>query len=259
MSTSEFEDGHTRHTNGAERAIPRPGIESSSKRDPRVGGFHDDAGRDVTVAVKQRRLVLALSTCDQPLIHVRNSFTSRPCSRSATRVFRWCSAAWQRSKTPVPGGSKMLTLAMRREHEDSKNNNNSDGYTRQRSRDNNNATGGDEFVDILQVQQLLLDSGVPANGNGRGGRVGRGRDHQPAAIDGRGRLLDAFSTQPYYYGSYGQHAPATAASVDDLVALWFAGPSASGVFYSFYFFALITIHIHVHFYTCVKEYRKNSV
>lgn len=136
----------------------------------------------------------------------------------------------------MPGGSNMLTLAMRREHEDSKNNNNnnnnSDGYTRQRSRDN--ATGGDEFVDILQVQQLLLDSGVPTNGSGRN-RSGRGRDQAPT-IDGRGRLLDAFPAQSYYYGGYGQHhAPAAAASVDDLVALWFAGPTASGVFHSFYF------------------------
>lgn len=144
------------------------------------------------------------------------------------------------------GSNNMLTLAMRREqHEDTKNNNNTNtnnnnnsdsGFnTRHLQRSShhrdNIATGGDEFVDILQVQQLLLESGVPnTNGNGRnsGIRTGRGRD---TSIDGRGRLLDAFPAQSYYYGGYGQHhhAPAAAASVDDLVALWFAGPTASGV------------------------------
>lgn len=178
-------------------------------------------------------------------------------------MFRWCGAAWQRSKTPVPGGSKMLTLAMRREHEDSKNNNNnnnSDGYTRQRSRDN--ATGGDEFVDILQVQQLLLDSGVPSNGNGR--NRGRGRE-QPPPIDGRGRLLDAFPAQSYYYGSYGQHhAPTAAASVDDLVALWFAGPTASGVFASsissshsshlLYAITILFLYMHIYLHHTMASY-----
>lgn len=123
----------------------------------------------------------------------------------------------------------MLTLTMRREHENSKG----DGYTRQRSRDNNNtsnsasATGGDEFVDILQVQQLLLDGAVSANG---GRNRGRGpppppHPHPNAPADGRGRILDSFPPPTYYYGGYTQHHSASAASVDDLVALWFAGPS----------------------------------
>lgn len=144
----------------------------------------------------------------------------------------------------------MLTLTMRREHENSKG----DGYTRQRSRggDNNNtssnsatATGGDEFVDILQVQQLLLDGAVSAAANG-GRNRGRGPPPPPSSLttttttsshphsnvqaaDGRGRILDTFPTPTYYYGGYTQHHSASTASVDDLVALWFAGPS-SGLF-----------------------------
>lgn len=121
---------------------------------------------------------------------------------------------------------------MRREHEDTKG----DGcYTRQRSRgeaNTNSATGGDEFVDILQVQQLLLDGAVPANGGGRS--RGRGRDPPPTQNpDTRGRLLDAFAAPSYYYGGYAtaasQHHATPTASVDDLVALWFAGPTAPGV------------------------------
>lgn len=124
----------------------------------------------------------------------------------------------------------MLTLAMRREHEDSKG----DGYAQQRSRDEHDAAAtGDEFVDILQVQQLLLESGAPAAGGARG--RGRGREQPPpTTADGRGRLLDAFAApSSYYYGGYGSavHHTPPATSVDDLVALWFAGPSISGVFY----------------------------
>lgn len=111
---------------------------------------------------------------------------------------------------------------MRRENEDSKG----DGYTRQRSRDGG-ATGGDEFVDILQVQQLLIDSGGNPNGNRN---RGRGRDPVPP-VDSRGRLLDAFATPPYYYSGYTQHHTSPATSVDDLVALWFAGPTTSGALY----------------------------
>lgn len=131
------------------------------------------------------------------------------------------SAAWHRKPAPSPVASNMLTLTMRREHEDSKG----EGYVRQRSRDGG-ATGGDEFVDILQVQQLLIDSG--GNGNGSRNR-GRGRD-PVQANEGRGRLLDTFGTPPYYYGGYGQHHPPTSTNVDDLVALWFAGPTATGAF-----------------------------
>lgn len=115
----------------------------------------------------------------------------------------------------------MLTLTMRREHENSKG----ESYTRQRSRDS--ATGGDEFVDILQVQQLLLDGAVPTNGGRSRGR-GPAPSHPTTPTDGRGRIIDSFAPPAYYYGGYTQHHNTQAASVDDLVALWFAGPS-SGV------------------------------
>lgn len=122
---------------------------------------------------------------------------------------------------------------MRREHDDTKG----DGHAQQRPREGSAATGGgssssaaataaavgDEFVDILQVQQLLLDtSGGAGSGNGGRGR-GRGREPPPP------RLLDAsaFAAPSYYYGSYGTHLTPPATSVDDLVALWFAGPSTS--------------------------------
>lgn len=83
----------------------------------------------------------------------------------------------------------------------------------------------EEFVDILQVQQLLLDSG----GRGRGAGEPPGYPPPPGA---------------YYHGGYGghhhhqqhlhqhQHAPVlpTSSTVDDLVAMWFAGSSAAGNF-----------------------------
>lgn len=118
----------------------------------------------------------------------------------------------------MPDAVKMLTLTMRREDEDSKG----DAYTRQRTRDG--ATGGDEFVDISQVQQLLLDA--PTNG---GHSHGRGRDLVPLSspVEARGRLLEAFPTPHYYYGGYTQHNIQPTATVDDLVALWFTGPSTS--------------------------------
>lgn len=124
----------------------------------------------------------------------------------------------------MPNAVIMLTLTMRREDDESKG----DAYSRQRTRDS--ATGGDEFVDISQVQQLLLDA--PGNAGYTRGR-GRELHSQPStSMDNRGRLLDAYTTQHYYYGGYGQHhVPQAATSVDDLVALWFAGPStSSGVF-----------------------------
>ncbi|KAF5269348.1 hypothetical protein FQA39_LY08740 [Lamprigera yunnana] len=108
---------------------------------------------------------------------------------------------------------------MRREDDDSKG----DAYNSQRSREH--ATGGDEFVDISQVQQLLLES----SSNGGNSR-GRGRESLfPPPIDNRGRMLDTFSTQHYYYAGYGQqqHVLPSATSVDDLVAMWFGGPSAA--------------------------------
>lgn len=176
--------------------------------------------------------------------HVRHSFTSEPYPRSA-RVFRWwCisvenNKAWQRWTTPVPRAINMLTLAMRREHDDTKG----DGHAQQqRPREGSaSATGGDssvtatdEFVDILQVQQLLLDTSsasTTTTSAGNGGRGGRGRGREPPPP----RLLDAssaFAAPSYYYGSYGTHLTPPATSVDDLVALWFAGPSTSaGAFF----------------------------
>ncbi|XP_044258922.1 early growth response protein 1-B [Tribolium madens] len=94
----------------------------------------------------------------------------------------------------------LALMTMRREHDETRSD-------RERERD---AGGADEFVDILQVQQLLLD----------GGR----REPPPP------RLLDAaaaaFPPPTYYLGQgYGQ----SATSVDDLVALWFAaGPTPAG-------------------------------
>lgn len=126
----------------------------------------------------------------------------------------------------------MLTLTMRREHEDVRNDaGGGSGYARQRSRES--ATSGDEFVDILQVQQLLLDGSAGGVGNGiaraRNPRGGAGNYGVSGAEPPRGRLLDfAANAPPYYYGGYGHHTPPTT-SVDDLVALWFAGPSGSGI------------------------------
>lgn len=211
----EFEDVHDSKQSRT-RAIPQPG------RHPEAHGAH-------AAVVPWRRAWRHRGGAAEALgvgveilrsTHVQHSFTIRPCPGCA-RVFRWWSEAWQRCTTPVPRSFKMLTLAMRREHEDTKG----DGYGQQRSREP--AAAGDEFVDILQVQQLLLEGGTPASG-GRG--RGRGRE-QPPPTEGRGRLLDAFAApSSYYYGSYGHHTP-PATSVDDLVALWFAGPSISGVFY----------------------------
>lgn len=223
-------------TNRAEHAIPQPGTESWSHQDPRT-----------TPGVPWRRAwrhrggaaeALGVGVENSRGTHVRHSFTSEPCPRSA-RVFRWCISeeiieAWQRWTTPVPRAINMLTLAMRRQHEDSKD----DGHAQQRSREGSGAatggsggnsgatTGGDEFVDILQVQQLLLDTSN--TGPGANGGRGRGRGREPPPP----RLLDAsaFAAPSYYYGSYGTHLTPPAASVDDLVALWFAGPSTSGAF-----------------------------
>jgi hypothetical protein len=172
--------------------------------------LHDDA-RDVTGP--QRRPVLALRSAEHT--HVRRlrrrSFTCPwPSSARVPSSSRWCiSAAWQRRASPVPSASKMLALTMRREHDEPRSDRPRDAVPA--------ATGGDEFVDILQVQQLLLDGG-------------RGREPPPPPPDGRARLLDAFAAPAYYYGpGYGQPT----SSVDDLVALWFAGgPSATGL--SFY-------------------------
>lgn len=117
-----------------------------------------------------------------------------------------------------PKRANMLTLAMRREREDSASDD-YQGLLRQRSRDS------DEFVDILQVQQLLLENSGGTNattGTRRTSRVS-----QPSAS----RLLDTIPPgPPYYYGSYGQHTTAPCTNVEDLVAMWFAGSSSAGVF-----------------------------
>nr|XP_022919611.1 early growth response protein 1-A-like [Onthophagus taurus] len=147
----------------------------------------------------------------------------------------------------------MLTLAMRREHED-RAARAGDAYGRHQGVHSGGngvdgisgnsgvvgvsgggfgfgsggAVSGDEFVDILQVQQLLLDGGSR-------GRSGIGGVREPVTAPDAvspspapSRLLDAVPAPSYYYGGYGQHGPPTT-SVDDLVALWFAGPSAPGV------------------------------
>lgn len=77
-------------------------------------------------------------------------------------------------------------------------------------------TANDEFVDILQVQQLLISDNrrepptVPLYHSHSHGRI-------PENIP---------PPSGYYYGTYQQ--PQSTTSVDDLVAMWFAGPSTSG-------------------------------
>ncbi|GLV31143.1 stripe [Carabus blaptoides fortunei] len=132
----------------------------------------------------------------------------------------------------------MLTLAMRRERDDSNSDDYQNLFSRQRSRES------DEFVDILQVQQLLLEGGItggqntiPSAGTSSNGNVRTVRTSSAAAAvrrdsaDGRGRaLLEVLPPgPPFYYGTgYGQHAPPPCASVEDLVAMWFAGTSTAG-------------------------------
>ncbi|KAL3278089.1 hypothetical protein HHI36_013434 [Cryptolaemus montrouzieri] len=117
----------------------------------------------------------------------------------------------------------MLTmLTMHRENEDSGNGEGRHWPTAPtQNRGSGPGSAVEEFVDILQVQQLLLESG---------GRI-RGSGEPPN-----------FSSPPaaFYHGAYGglnqqQHPPyhhgpvlPTSSTVDDLVALWFAGSSASG-------------------------------
>ncbi|XP_045465669.1 early growth response protein 2b isoform X1 [Harmonia axyridis] len=81
----------------------------------------------------------------------------------------------------------------------------------------------EEFVDILQVQQLLLDSGS----RGRGGGEPSSYVHPPAVYHYHGGY-GGHHHQPHFHQH--QHAPVlpTSSTVDDLVALWFAGSSASG-------------------------------
>lgn len=143
--------------------------------------------------------------------------------------------AWQRTTASVPGANMIaLTFRMRRKSDEESSD----------RRDATPATGGtEEYVDILQVQQLLLQDGTRCTGGGGGG--GRdGREPPPQQdYSTRARLLDAataYAAPSYYYGTpgYGQ----STGTVDDLVALWFAGGSstAAGVFLYFY-----RIHIYI--------------
>lgn len=150
-------------------------------------------------------------------------------SVQSVRFFRRESEWWQAGY--VPRIAKMLTLMMRREHSDN---------TRVPS-----ATSSDsEFVDILQVQQLLLD------GSTRGG--GQHHHHHQLHPGGESRSSSQGNIPGYYFGStthnyhsYHQHqnvGPSTShqqmaalatqtappTSVDDLVAMWFAGGGTGG-------------------------------
>lgn len=109
----------------------------------------------------------------------------------------------------------MLTLAMRRERDDSCSDE-YQGLFRQRSRE------ADEFVDILQVQQLLLES------NGGGNTAPRSRPPR-GPTQQRGYIDSLPPGPPYYYGNYGQHSGSSCTNMEDLVAMWFAGTSSAGV------------------------------
>lgn len=110
----------------------------------------------------------------------------------------------------------MLTLAMRRERDDSCSEE-YQGLFRQRSRES------DEFVDILQVQQLLLDTNGTASNNSRPRPSVRNNNQQ------RGYIETLPPGTPYYYGSYGQHTGSSCTNMEDLVAMWFAGSTAPGL------------------------------
>lgn len=120
-----------------------------------------------------------------------------------------------------PERANMLTLAMRRERDDSATDDYQGLFVRQRSRDS------DEFVDILQVQQLLIE-----NSAGAGAPVGatRPRPSRPPPGQPSRTLLDTLPPgPPYYYGSYQHTQPCS--NVEDLVAMWFAGSSSAGVYH----------------------------
>lgn len=85
----------------------------------------------------------------------------------------------------------------------------------------------EEFVDISQVQQLLLETGpgqamggqmMMMGGQGTMGQGGMGG--QSSMMSGRSRQMPP---QPYYVP-----CPQQNASVEDLVALWFSGTPAQG-------------------------------
>ncbi|KAG5893958.1 hypothetical protein JTB14_027706 [Gonioctena quinquepunctata] len=103
---------------------------------------------------------------------------------------------WQTTPSFAQSIFKMLALTMRRE----------DRPPRVPV-----TNAGDEFVDILQVQQLLI------NENRR----------EQASSSNQSRFSDTFGAPSYYYGGY-QPSHQAATSVDDLVALWFSGSTAAG-------------------------------
>ncbi|XP_019763246.2 early growth response protein 1-B isoform X1 [Dendroctonus ponderosae] len=111
----------------------------------------------------------------------------------------------------------MLTLAMRHsQHSDT---------TRVPPSGIGSSNNGDEFVDILQVQQILLDSN-------RREPAGLHPVTTQPGVPPRLVMDTLGTTSSYYYGNptYHQTPPGSAgASMDDLVAMWFSGgPSTSG-------------------------------
>nr|CAD7457029.1 unnamed protein product [Timema tahoe] len=105
----------------------------------------------------------------------------------------------------------MLTLAMRRAEEvpDEGGSN---------SHQPPPAVNPEEYVDILQVQQILLE------GTNRRTRATPAAGSFPP--DQRGRMIlegypHPHHPPPYYYSNYAQHQQAQAPSVEELFALWF--------------------------------------
>nr|CAD7393308.1 unnamed protein product [Timema cristinae] len=105
----------------------------------------------------------------------------------------------------------MLTLAMRRAEEvpDEGGSN---------SHQPPPAVNPEEYVDILQVQQILLE------GTNRRTRAPPAAGSFPP--DQRGRMIlegypHPHHPPPYYYSNYAQHQQAQAPSVEELFALWF--------------------------------------
>ncbi|PSN50161.1 hypothetical protein C0J52_11975 [Blattella germanica] len=117
-------------------------------------------------------------------------------------------------------------------------------------------SGGEEYVDILQVQQLLLENAgvsnagsASYNGSSRSGAIGHlhrtvEHHHLEAAVRGR-MLIESYPPgvppptlhhpapppppPPYYYANYVQQQQHQAPSVEDLFALWL-GSSPAGLF-----------------------------
>lgn len=87
-------------------------------------------------------------------------------------------------------------------------------------------TTSEEFVDILQVQQLLLNE-TRREQAAHAAQASSSSLHVPQVRAGE------VAGSGYYYGGY-QTIPgpatsaSTSASVDELVAMWFSGSQASG-------------------------------